>query len=59
MSLSERPERDFSLSAMTSYIVLIAVVAGFIALHIVAGNIVLPGTKSTPAAAAPLVLSGD
>jgi hypothetical protein len=59
MSLSERPERNFSFSAVTGYLALIAIVAGFLALHIVASNIVLPGTKSTPAAAAPLMLSGD
>lgn len=59
MSLSERPERSVWFSGVTGYVVLIAVVAGFVALHIVAGNIVLPGTKSTPAAAAPLMLSGD
>ena len=59
MSPSERPERSISFSQITGYVVLIAVVAGFVALHIVAGNIVWPSTKSTPAAAAPLMPSGD
>ena len=53
------PSANLSFSGVTGYAVLIAIVAGFFAFHIVAGNIVLPGTKSTPAAAAPLMLSGD
>ncbi|HET7889079.1 MAG TPA: hypothetical protein VFL62_22860 [Bradyrhizobium sp.] len=57
MSLSDKPERKFSLFEVAGYAVLIAIAAGFLALHIVAGNIDLPGSRSVPAEAARL--SGD
>ena len=59
MSLSERPERKYSISEVTGYAVLIAIVAGFLALHILAGNIVLPGATNASATAEPAKLSGD
>ena len=57
MSLSDRPERKFSFSEVAGYAVLIAIATGFLALHIVPGNIDLPGSRSVPAEAARL--SGD
>ena len=59
MSLSERPERNFSPFQVTGYAALVAIVAAFLALHIVAGNILSPGATSAPAAAGPAKLSGD
>ena len=50
MSLSERPERKFSISEVTGYVVLVAIAAGFLVLHILAGNIELPGSRNVPAA---------
>jgi len=57
MSLSEKPERKFSGSGMTGYAVLIAIAAGFFALHILAGNIELPGSRSV--STEHVTLSGD
>jgi len=59
MSLSERPDRKVSISEVTGYAVLIAIAAGFLALHVLAGNITLPGSRNVPAAAEPARLSGD
>jgi multidrug resistance efflux pump len=59
MSLSERPERKASISEVTGYAVLTAIVAGFFALHVWAGNMKLPGTRSAAVAAESIRLSGD
>jgi hypothetical protein len=59
MSRSERPERKYSFSEITGYAVLAAIAAGFLALHILAGNIDLPGTRNVSAAAQATRLSGD
>jgi hypothetical protein len=59
MSLNERPERKVSISEATGYAMLIAIIAGFLALHVWAGNIVLPGARNAAIAAEPVKLSGD
>ena len=59
MSMSDRPERKVSISAAAGYGILGAIIAGFLALHIWAGNIVLPGATTATAAAQPVRLSGD
>jgi hypothetical protein len=59
MSTSDRPERKVSISEATGYVMLGAIIAGFLALHIWAGNIVLPGTTHAAATAQPARLSGD
>ena len=54
MSLSERPDRKFSVSEVTGYAVLVAIAAGFLALHILASQMMqrAPGSASTTAASA-------
>jgi hypothetical protein len=59
MSLSERPERKFSVSEVTGYAVLVAIAAGFLALHVLAGNIDLPGSRHVSASVESMKLSGD
>ena len=59
MSISDRPERKVSISEAAGYAMLIAIIAGFLALHVWAGNIVLPGAASPAATAQPARLSGD
>jgi len=59
MSLNDRPERKVSISEAAGYAMLGAIVAGFLALHIWAGNIVLPGAASTAMTTQPARLSGD
>jgi len=53
MSLSERPGRKSSISEATGYAVLVAIIAGFFALHILAGQIMPRAPDSTSTAAAP------
>jgi hypothetical protein len=43
---------------VTGYAVLIAIAAGFLSLHVLAGNITPPGTRNVPAAESAR-LSGD
>jgi hypothetical protein len=58
--MSDRPERKVSISAAAGYAMLGAIIAGFLALHVWAGNIVLPGvTNAATTAAQPVRLSGD
>jgi hypothetical protein len=54
MSLSDPPERKFSISEATGYAVLVAIAAGFLALHILAGHLMppAPGSVSTTASSA-------
>jgi hypothetical protein len=64
MSIGDRPESDrsarkVSISAAAGYVMLGAIIAGFLALHVWAGNIVLPGTTSAAATGQPVPLSGD
>jgi hypothetical protein len=59
MSLSERPDRKVSISKAAGYAMLIAIAAGFLALHVLAGNITLPGSRNVPVTAEPVRLSGD
>ena len=59
MSMSDRPERRVSISEAAGYALLGAIIAGFLALHVWAGNIVLPGATSTAMTAQPATLSGD
>ena len=63
MSLSEQPPqqppRRYSIAEVSGYVILIAVAAGFFALHIFAGNIELPGSTHASVAAQPAKLSGD
>jgi len=53
MSLSERPERKFSISEAAGYAVLVAIAAGFLALHILAGQAMPRAPDSAATAAAP------
>ena len=61
MSLSERrPERKFSLAELSGYAMLVTIVIGFLALHILAGKIVWPVSNDAAATAEPAkLLSGD
>ena len=60
MSLSERrPDRKFSLAEVSGYAMLLTIVLGFLALHILAGRMVWPASRDTAATAAPTKLSGD
>jgi hypothetical protein len=52
MSLSERPERKFSISEATGYVVLIAIAVGFLALHVLAGQIMPRAAESASTTAA-------
>ena len=52
MSLSDPPERRFPVSEAARYAVLVAIAAGFLALHILAGHLMPsspPGSASTTA----------
>ena len=51
MSLSDPPERRFPASEAAGYAVLVAIAAGFLALHILAGHLMpsVPGSTSTTA----------
>jgi hypothetical protein len=53
MSLSERPERKSSISEATGYAVLVAIAAGFFALHILAGQIIPRAPESASTTTAP------
>ena len=53
MSLSERPERKFSISEAAGYAVLVAIAAGFLALHILAGQAMPRAPEGAATAAAP------
>lgn len=59
MSMSDRPGRKVSISEAAGYAMLIAIIAGFLALHVWAGNIVLPGATSAAMTSQPARLSGD
>jgi hypothetical protein len=60
MSLSERrPDRKFSLAEVSGYVMLLTIVLGFLALHILAGRMVWPASRDAAATAAPAKLSGD
>ena len=60
MSLSERrPDRKFSLAEVSGYAMLLTIVLGFLALHILAGRMVWPASKDAAATAEPAKLSGD
>jgi hypothetical protein len=54
MSLSDPPERRFPISEAAGYAVLVAIAAGFLALHILAGHLMppSPGSASTAASSA-------
>ena len=51
MSLTDPPERRFPVSEAAGYAVLVAIAAGFLALHILAGHLMpsSPGSASTTA----------
>ena len=57
--MSDRSERKVSISEAAGYTMLAAIIAGFLALHIWAGNIVLPGAANPTMTAQPARLSGD
>jgi hypothetical protein len=59
MSFSERPARKTSIAEVAGYAVLAAVAASFLALHVLAGNIELPGNRHVSASAEAVKLSGD
>ena len=56
---SDRPERKVPLSEAAGDAILTAIIAGFLALHVWAGNIVLPGATNAATTAQPVRLSGD
>jgi hypothetical protein len=61
MSLSERrSDRKFSLTELSGYAMLVTIIVGFLALHILAGRIVWPASKDAAATTEPAkLLSGD